>query len=343
MANLTLANINDLVLGTLKELGPPKFSQIAQSLTRYEIFSKWFKAQKMIVESGYAVQRNLLAKTGGVAAHVGLRDPDVTGISDHMVQITAPFKYARTQWGFGYVETLANRGKSLIFDVFEARRAAAMIDLVEDIEAKAWASPATTESKEPYGIPYWIVKNATTGFNGALPGSHTTLAGISLTTYPTFKNYTAAYVAISKGDLIKKMRTGARATNFQTPLNLPEYRGNVGNRCRYYTNEAVVAGFEEIGESQNENIGRDLASMDGQMTFHKNAIIYVPQLDSDTANPVYQIEHESFKVLAQKGNWLRETEVLRDPERSDWFYIPVNLGYNYWCDDRRRQAVYYVA
>lgn len=343
MPNLALSDIADLVKGTLKELGPPKFSQIAQNLQRYEIYTKWFKKNKMVVGEGYAIQRNLMVRLTNGAAHVSLTTEDSTGIGDVMEQITVPFKYARTQYGFNYVETLANRGKSLVFNLLEPRRGDAMISLVEELESKAWSTPASTTSLEPYGIPYWVVKNATTGFNGGHPSGHSAIAGLDVANAPTFKNYTATYVNVTKQDLVKTMRTAARKTDFVSPVNLSEYRGSAGSNYRYYMNEATLSKFEELGEAQNENLGRDLAPMDGEMTFHKNPLVYVPQLDSDTSNPVYQIDHTTFFVCAQKGNWMRESDVIRDPRKKDWFYVPIDLGYNYLCIDRRRNAVFYIA
>ena len=340
---LTTEDIVDLTKATLRDLGPAKFSQIAQSLTRYEIFTKWFKKDKLVVDGGYGIQRNLMTRLPDAASHVGLNDEDSTTIADLMEQIQVPWKYARTSWGFHYNEVLDNRGKALVFNVFEPRRAGALLALIEEIETKAWSAPASTTTRDPYGIPYWIVKNATTGFNGGYPSGHTALAGLDLTDAANFKNYTAQYTNVTKGDLVKKMRTGKRATNFISPISINEYRGSTGSNYRYYTNEAVISTFEELGEAQNENLGRDLASMDGTMTFHSNPIIYVPQLDSDTQNPVYQLDHTTFMPVAKKGNWMRESDVIRDPKKSDWFYIPVNVAYNYLCIDRRRNAVYATA
>ena len=339
----TTEDIADLTKGTLRDLGPPKFSQIAQSLTRYEIFTKWFKKDKMVIDSGYGIQRNLMTRLPNSARHRGLNDEDSTSVADLMEQIQIPWKYATTSWGFEYNEVLDNRGKALVFNIFEPRRAGAILALIEEIETKAWAAPSAVGTTDPYGIPYWIVKNATTGFNGGYPSGHTALAGLDLTNAANFKNYTAQYTNVTKSDLVRKMRTGARATNFISPITINDYRGSTGANYRFYTNESVIATLEDLGEGQNENLGRDLASMDGQMTFHSNAIIHVPQLDSDTQNPIYQIDHNSFSPVAKKGNWMRESDVIRDPKKHDWFYIPTDVAYNYLCTNRRSDAVYNIA
>jgi hypothetical protein len=55
------------------------------------------------------------------------------------------------------------------------RRHAAMIDLAEELEAKAWQVPNSTDKLNPYGLPYWIVYNSSTGFNGGYPTGRTQL------------------------------------------------------------------------------------------------------------------------------------------------------------------------
>ena len=45
-----------------------------------------------------------------------------------------------------------------------------MIALAELVENAGWTKPASSSDEtEPYGLTYWIVKNATTGFTGGLP------------------------------------------------------------------------------------------------------------------------------------------------------------------------------
>src|SRR3990172_8672865 len=159
VAALTATDIADLVAATLYDLGPLRFQQIAQSLPYYEVFSKWFKKDKVMFDSGIGIQRTLMSKLDSTSAkHVGLMDTD---------QVNIP------------------------------RRAAALLGLVEELEDRAWgAAPGTTDKILPYSIQYWVVENATTGFNGGLPGSHPTIGGVGFTDSPNFKNYTAVYTSV---------------------------------------------------------------------------------------------------------------------------------------------------
>lgn len=341
---LTDLDIADLVAGTLRELGRMKFQQIAQNLQDYEVFPTWFKKDKVTFDSGIGIQRTLMNRLSGAASHVGLLDPDNVNITDVLDQLQVPWRHAQTSWGFIHQETLMNRGEALIVNIIKPRRTAAMIDLVEELENKAWASPSSSSDKlNPFGIPYWIVKNSSTGFNGGAPSGWTDVAGVSLTDSPTFKNYTGQYAAVSKPDLIKKLRTAKRKCNFKSPIDINDYRNGKGQRYRLYTNESVVASFEDIGESQNENLGRDIASIDGvQMTFRGHPIRWIPKLDEDTTNPVYGVDHSTFMPVCLKGDYLRESRAKQAPNQHNVYEVFVDLTYNYLCLDRRRNWVFYV-
>lgn len=339
---LTALDIADLVATTLYDLGPNRFQNIAQNLQYYEVFSKWFKKDKIQFDSGIGIQRTLMSKFDATAArHVGLMATDQVNIPDVIDQLQVPWRHVETNWGLIYqTDILMNRGKSMILNVVKPRRAAALLALVEELEDKAWATaPSTTDKVLPYGIQYWIVENATTGFNGGAPGSHTTVGGVSLTDSPNFKNYTATYTSISKDDLIKKMRTAHRKVRFKSPTSDPDYRGGVGDRYRIYVNETTISGIEDLGEAQNENLGRDVATMDGQMVFHGVPIIWVPKLDARTDDPVYLIDHSTFYPVVLKGDYLRETEARQAPNQRNLFQVFVSLSYNYVNLDRRRNAV----
>lgn len=343
MAVLTPTDLQDLVAGTLRELGRMKFQQIAQSLVRYEVFPKWFKRDKVQFDDGVGIQRTLMNRLSGAARHVGLLEVDQVSITDVVDQLQINWVHAETSWGFIYQETLMNRGKSLIFNIIKPRRLASMISLVEELENKAWSSPSATNTVDPYGIPYYIVKNASTGFYGGAASGHTTVAGVNLTRTPNYKNYTAIYTLMSKGDAIKKLRTAHRKCNFQTPMpgEDMDYGGQL-NQYRLYVNESTISDIEDVGESQTENLGRDIAALGDNMatlTFRGHPIIYIPKLDADTTNPIYGIDHSTFFPVCLKGDYLRETGPERAPLQRNAQCVYVDLSYNYLCLDRRRNWV----
>lgn len=362
MVALMANDIADLVAGTLDDLGPMKFEQIAQNFTHLEVMPKWFKKDKIVMEDGKGIQRTLMNALGDPAEHVGLLDTDSVDIPDLLALLNIDWVHVQTKWGFHYVtDILMNRGKSLILNVIKPRRDGSMISLAEELEKKAFQVPNVGSNTVPNGLPYYIVTNATTGFNGGLPSgpdavAHTTVAGVNITTTPTYKNYTAQYVTVSKTDLIPKMRTGHRQTGWQSPMIGKDYSGPVWEALRYYVKEATLSTFEDIGEAQNENLGRDLAPYGGArdvkfvdytIAFRKHPIIWIPFME-DAAfvaanNPVYQVDHNTFYPLCLKGDYLREQRPEKAPNQHNVFRVFVDLTYQYLCINRRRNAVYDTA
>jgi hypothetical protein len=275
-----------------------------------------------------------------VANHVGLHGTITPNQTDHLTTLKVDWVHAETHWVYERRDKLMNVGQNLVNDVIEPRRFNAMYEMAEILEEGGWSSPPADTYREPFGIPHWVVKNASTGFNGGLPGNWTTVGNVNLTTYPNFKNYTAAYVNISKDDAVKSLRTATRKINFKSPVDIAEYRK--GSRYRLHVNEATISNMEDVAEQQNENLGRDLAPYDGSVVFNRNPIRYIPQLDGDTSNPIYMIDHESFHPVVLKGDYLYEHPPTRGANQPNTWYIVVDLSYNFICIDRRRNAVLYV-
>jgi hypothetical protein len=342
------SDLADLVAGTLYQLGRGKYQQIAQTRQAYEIFTRWFKKEKVMLDGGIGIQRTLMNRLPDAAAHVGLGAPDNVAITDLVDQLQVPWVHAQTSWGVIYQETLMNQGESLVYNIIKPRREGAMINLIELIESRAWQAPATSSDKlNPYGIPYWVVKNSssTPGFNGGAASGHTTVAGVSLTDSPTFKNYTFTYAlsgGMSKTDAIPKMRTMLRKCNYRSPVPGSDYSSNVG-RYALYVNGDTTEDMNAIGEAQNENLGRDIANPmygAGQQMFRGFEVRWVPELDADTANPVYALDHSTFMVAGLKGNWFRESRNNAPMQHNIEQYFE-EVSYNYLCVDRRRNGVGY--
>ena len=348
MADLYAQNVADMVKGTLRKLGRRKFQQIAQELTHYEVMSQWLDKDRVVFGDGYGVQRTLMTRTLGSFAHVGLWGTDNVKVGDHLQQLKVDWVHAKTDWAFERRELLMNKGESLVTNIIEPRRAAAMIDMVEGLEVAGFQAATSGSDKTPMGLPHWIVKNATTGFNGGYPTgpdgtAFTDVGTVNLTTVPNFKNYTAQYTNVTKADLIKLMRTGFREIGFKSPKRVINKDYSGASKLRIYMNEATISSMEDLGEQQNENLGRDLASFDGEMVFHKIPMVYIPQLKNDSDNPIYMVDHSTFKTAILKGDYLRESDALLVEGSHNAFNVFIDLSYQFFCVDRRRNAVFSTA
>lgn len=346
MAALTDREILDLTTSTLNDMGPPTFEQIAQSLPDYEVMGKWLKNDRVQIDSGVGIQRILMTDLPDSAEHVGLHHVDDVDIKDLLSEINIPWRHATQNWAYERRETLMNKGKALRTKVIEPRRIGAIINLAEKLEAAAFACPDVDDDLLPYGLPYYIVANATAGFNGGAPSGHTYVAGLNPAVKTTYKNYTGTYGAFTKADLIKKLRTAQRKISWKSPVTIQELRGAKGEQYRLYVDETTLSAFEDIGESQNENLGRDIASIDGvTLTFRRHPIIYVPYLDDNAVvtNPIYLVDHSTFYPVVLAGDYMRESDPAIKGDQHNTIVTFIDLTYNFLCINRRRNAVLYKA
>lgn len=356
MATLTASGIQDLMNATLEDLGRDRIQQIAQAYVDYPAFNLFHKKERMMLDDGVQIQRNIQIKKSNVFRFKGIGQTDTVNIENITTQAKIDWRYSDAHWGFFDQEVLLNRGKSQIFNLIKSRRANAHLDIVEGINAAIWTLPGASDTKSPYGIPYYIVKNATTGFNGGHPSGYSAVANISRTTYERWKNYTAQYVSVTKADLVKKLRTAMRATRFMNVegMNLEDYRKG-RDRYMLFVNEATAASLEDLGEAQNENLGKDLAVMetqtglgndvyrfDGALTFRRKPIVFEPYLDTDTTNPVYGLDLSTWCNYVHRARNMRESEVKEASDQHGGFVVWIDHWFNLMCIDPRRNFVMYV-
>lgn len=356
MADLTVANYGDLVNATKINYGPQKIQQVAQSYVSYPLFTAFFKEERMNEDGGQLIQRNLWIRKTSRARFKGIGATDTVKIEDVTVQAQVPWRFSDTHWGFVDQDIHLCKNEHKIIDLIDVRRKEAMLDFVEMFEAVLWQSPAASDTKTILGVPHYVVTTgagSTFGFNGTVPSGYTTVANVNPTTYPNWKNANGLYTTVSKSDLIKKMRQAFRQCQFQEleQVSMDDYRKG---RDRYLivANETVVSSMEDIGESQNENLGRDLGSMEvnskgsdiyrveGSLTFRRKPIIYSPHLDGVTGDPVYGLSMDTWCMYVHDVMNFKETEVLRVSDTHDSYYVAVDNWCNLLCIDRRRNFVF---
>jgi hypothetical protein len=344
---LTTEEIDDMVKSTLGRMDPPKFSQIATDLQRYEVMSRWLKKDRVVLQGGRRIEDTFMDKTEGVAEHKGHHEPDNVRIGVHLAEMNVPWRTIDTHWGWDRKEVLMNMGRALRVKILSPRRAAAMIDLAKQLEVKAFgAAPATTDEVDPYGIQFWVVTNATAGFNGAYPGSWTlSNYPIDLTAHPNQKNYSGTYAAYNDDNLLEQMRVMHDETDWESPITMKDFYQGFGQDLRYYCNQGLRRKFRRLARLQNDNLGLELDAFRDPV-FNRHQIVRIPYLDNNEPNTdtVFQIDHRSFKISILQGDYLRQTGPQQVAGHHNDQVIFIDLTYNYRCLDRRRQgALYYAA
>lgn len=343
MATLQAADLADLVATTLNELGELKFTDLMSDYQDTIALKRVFKKGKTTFDAGPAVSFNVITDHNNSARFVGLGEVDVVDIPNVMTTGQVPWRHITWNWAIERREVAMNRSPRKIVDLTKTRRIAAFGSAIIKFEQCLWRVPSTSDTVSPYGIPYWVVKSntATTtndGFNGTVPSGYTTVGGLNPTTYPRWANYATQYTAVTKEDLIRKARRMLVYTDFK-PLvdDIPVY--NTGNEMALYSNYNLIAALEEILESQNDDLGTDVASMDGKVMLRRSPITFVKELDLDTTNPLYSINWGEFKAIGLRGEWMNETTEAQYPGQHTLSATFTDCTFNMICRNRRRNGV----
>lgn len=334
MAVVQAENVLDLVADTLRDLGKPKFTDISSQIQNHLAMKNLLRKNRVVLQSGTAVQFNVLVNESNAFRNVSLGQVDNVNDVDGMVQANAPWRHSQTSYGIIRQVMKMNREPARIVDYVKQKRIMAMISLAEGMETNFWGAPSSTDLVTPYGLPYWVTKNATKGFNGGLLTGYTTVANLSPTTYAAWNNYTAPYTAVSLDDFVRQAREAATKTDFMPPVDgIPT--PNTGDSYGFYTNYSVIQPLEEAVDSRNDNLGPDVAKNDGKVLFRRLPVIWVPWLDRDTTNPFYGINWGWLKTYALADEWLIETNIPNTPGQHTVASHFIDLSYNFVSKNRR--------
>lgn len=343
MATLQATDIADIVSTTQNELGELKFTDLMSDYQNTIALKRLIKKNKITFDAGPEVSFNLITGDNDSTRAVGLYAVDNVDVTNVMTTGKIAWRHVTWNWAIDAHEIDINGSPRKIVDIVKTRRIAAFGSAIRKFEYWFWRVPAASDTVSPYGIPYYIVKSNTAvttndGFNGGLPSGYSTVANISNTTYPRWRNYATQYTAVTKDDLIRKWRRMAVYTDFMPFVdNIPQY--NTGDDYGFYTNYSVVGTLEELLEAQNENLGNDIASKDGQVMFRRTPVQFVKELDLDTTNPVYSINWGEMKTMGLRNWWMKETNVPMQAGQHNVSATHTDCTFNLLCRNRRRQGV----
>jgi hypothetical protein len=345
VATLQASDLADLTTTTLNELGELKFTDLMSDYQFTIALKRIFNKKKTTFDAGPAVNFNVITDHNNSARFVGLGEVDVVDIPNVMTTGTVPWRHITWNWAIERREVAMNRTPRKIVDLIKTRRVASFGSAIIKFEQSLWRCPATTDNVSPYGVPYWVVKSNTAatsanndGFNGTVPSGYTSVGGLNPTTYRRWSNYATQYTSVTKEDFIRKGRRMLTYTDFM-PLvdDIPVY--NTGDEMGLYSNYGLISGLEEILEAQNDDLGTDVASMDGKVLFRRSPLTFVKELDLDTTNPMYALNWGEFKTMGLRGEWMHETTEPIYPGQHTLSATFTDCTFNMICRNRRRNGV----
>ncbi len=343
MAVLQYADIDDAVIAAQRNLGRGKFTDAMSTLQRYEAFNTLMRSSYVETTQEYGQQWNLLTENNDSAKHVGLYGQDDTDVVDGLQTARIDMRHTTAHWSYDQREIDLNvrNPEAKILNLVKVGRAQCYSALAELMEVDFWTLPATTDTTSPVGVPYYIVRNASDGFNGGNPGSYTTCANVDSDVYTSWKNWSGRYVLYTDEDLLAELEEACVKTQWTPPIDINDY--NTGNTIGLYTNYTVYKAMMKLMRDQNDNLGRDLGWNSMKLTFRGTKVTWVPYLENVTTNPVYGINWGDFKILIDEKWWMKEDAPAVAPGQHTVRNVFVDNTWNLKCTNRRKQFVVDIA
>lgn len=350
-AGLTPEELDDLVEYTINHYERNRWVDLTSELQEYWAMRNMMGLNRLGSSGGMELEWKVRLANAPNARATLLYEKDDINIYSSETNAKIGWRHLETHFAYEVREEFYNRGVPAIINMVRTRRHGAFVDLAHLMEEFFWGAPANAtdkaELRKPLGLLYWVVPNATEGFNGGNPSGHSDCAGIDASTVTTWRNWTGTYDAPVKGDLVKKMRKAHYKTKFSSPISYPELKGAKTQRKAIVSTYDTIAELEEALESQNDNLGPDLAPYDGKVMFRGNAMNPIPYLDENAGNgtifeknPVIGLDLACWNGIIQRGNLMRRTRVT-PAEAHNTRVMFFDTSMNFRCVNRRRNWYLY--
>lgn len=342
MPAYTAEDYADLANTTLSHFERTTWQDIVVDNQYHIAMPRLLKKKKVVFDSGKGHEFNTRMFTNNAARNVKLNETDNPTTADVMVRGFVPWRHTETHWALETRIMAMNRKPAQLVSLLKTSEVDAMTSLAELMEQNFWGKPSgPNDDVTPWGVDYWITYAATVGFNGVEPSGFSDVGGLATGTYPRWKNYTGQYVSVTKQDLIKKIREAMYKTHFRPPVKHP---GASEQRFGLYTVYDVVSTMEEILESQNDNLGNDVASKDGMVHIRRTPVESVPYLDNNaTGDPFIGIDWATYHIAFLSGEYMNQTKVKPHPLKHRQIVRYTDCSYNFFCNNRRRQFRFQTA
>lgn len=342
---IAIEDIDDLVLNTLSHYEKRKYTDYAQEYPEY-LCARLFGADKVKQTSGKDIQfRVKVRDQDNVRLVDGTYDEDTLSRVSMFEDATVPWRHIVNGYTYDVREMAIQGDPETIIDFIEENERSAEASHVYKCEEYLWGTPASSaDKKTPWGITYWVQKDATTTVEGAFNGGNPSgfsdgAGGINATTYPKARNWTAGYSSVTTNDLVRKIKKALVMTNFKPVVATPELGFGAAKRVMVAPYR-VLEPMERLAETRNDNLGNDLAKYLNEIVIGGVPVILSHWLeDNDTSDPVYGLNLQHWTMYMLRGfDRVRSGPAPRASMHNvrDVFY---DTTMNYACVNRRSQFV----
>lgn len=375
---ISAEDLVDFTVATLPHFKKLEFAA-PQKYTDYPILNKMLSMGQKNV-SGKNAEKRLNIKDSGRAHFTGLYATKEYSKVDTLKKATAPWSFLTTDWMIDRREDELNKGPEQIVSLMLINRQAAEASMANIFEEAAWQTIETEadESASLRGIPYWISKGTSGGYNGttSIDRSGTSIAapgGINPGTAGNeyWANYTHSYTNyidtwIDSGtitndtleedalSLLAAMAITYTKTRFKSPRNVTDLDShNPLGRYTIYVDTDTMIAYRLICQFFNRgavNFGYDVGFNQGQASFNGAPLENAPQLDdyADSSitgvHPIYFVNHNVLEFQVVRGcDFYEHKPIILETSGGNVMAINVDLGCQLMCGDRRSMGLVYTS
>jgi hypothetical protein len=351
---LTHKQIDDFVQLTQVnyELTRDKWVDLSLALQHYHWASRWFKSKKQPVHGGPELEWEIRTANQGSAKHAGLFAVDTTNRKDVMTGAKQGFSKQTANYIYDLDEPRFQGSPETIIRWAEIHEQGLANDIIELMETAMWTAPSssTLDPMPPSGIPFWIQKPTTLGFNGGDPSGWATGAGgKTVASLPSWQNYGGPYTVVDRDDMIEKAVNACDFCDFRAPTPFNEIAGGTPT-WGFYTVHSVLSTMRKLLEKQNDSLGREVAwGAGGEVMLRGNPIVWVPALTNsasdayDSEAPFYGINWNTMFYFYQEGRDMIKFPPYMAPMQKTVRIRAVDNWGNFLCTNRRANFILYVA
>lgn len=334
MALMQISDFGDLLATTLANYDEPNYTDISADLQDFPAAKRLIDANKIKHKSGTNCGWKVKVTSSNAAMNVAVTDHDPTGnIVDGFVDASVQWRKSMTRYYFYEEEMVVNMSPKRLVDLIKAREDDAKGEWIKLLEQNFWRLPSSSDSRTPLGIPYFVYKNATAGFNGGIPSGFSTVAGLSPTTYSGWNNYTFQYAGYTMDDLVRKTRVMMKKTGFKPPVKTPS--NNTGTRRGLFSTLTLTQRLADLVDARNDNLGNDLSKNDDGAMIGRATVEWIPQLDEDTTDPLYLLDFGVIKVAVLADRWMKRKVISPYPGQRNVSAVFIDSNYAFLCYNRR--------
>lgn len=339
----------DLIATTLTDL-PEKQFEVMWDHQNYE-FNQIMSKERVKIDGGTSIERNVVLDETGAASYRRLFDVDAPTVENIQRKISVPWCQLGTNYSWDVLEILRNKNNAKGYiDLMESRRMERLWGYANLIEDRGWKTPTSaTDVLYPYGVPYYINMLSpgitTGGFSGQLiryqdGTTGASCAGIDASVEAKWRNYADIYTKVDNS-LLRKLRKAFLLTRFRPPSFVKSPGKDQPGNVHIYVNADMAVELMDLADKRDDNSGpRDLAGkalidVEGVTYFNRRPIVYVPQLDGVTYDPLYVVDWSKLQPFVQDGYWMEESKPMIDRLQHTTVTVYLDGCHNNLCTNRR--------